>query len=86
MKLCLVTGASGFVGGHIAERLLHEGWKVRTVVRPSSRQDLLKQWGVELVEGDLTDDAITVERHAGNFPIPTGIACGHPTEPLGGAR
>lgn len=57
MKRCLVTGASGFVGGHVAERLIAEGWKVRTVVRPSSKQDLLKQWGVELVEGDLTDDA-----------------------------
>jgi 2-alkyl-3-oxoalkanoate reductase len=57
MKRCLVTGASGFVGGHIAERLIGEGWRVRTVVRPSSRQELLHQWGVELVEGDLTDDA-----------------------------
>lgn len=57
MKRCLVTGASGFVGGHIAERLIHEGWRVRTVVRPSSRQELLREWGVELVEGDLTDDS-----------------------------
>jgi nucleoside-diphosphate-sugar epimerase len=56
MKLCLVTGASGFVGGHIAERLIREGWRVRTVVRPSSRQELLREWGVERVEGDLTDD------------------------------
>ena len=57
MKRCLVTGAAGFVGSHIAERLIREGWKVRTVVRPSSRQGLLREWDVELVEGDLTDDA-----------------------------
>ncbi|HVJ81948.1 MAG TPA: NAD-dependent epimerase/dehydratase family protein [Planctomycetia bacterium] len=57
-KKILVTGASGFVGGHIAERLIAEGHKVRTVVRPLSEIDLLKQWGVELVTGDLTDDHV----------------------------
>jgi hypothetical protein len=35
--------------------------------------------------GDLTDDGFTAVRLDADFPIPTGIACGHRTEPLGGA-
>lgn len=33
----LVTGASGFIGSHLARRLLREGWEVTLVTRPSSR-------------------------------------------------
>lgn len=36
--------------------------------------------------GDLDDDGFTVVRLDADFPIPTGIACGHRTELLGGAR
>ena len=28
MKTCLVTGAAGFIGYHVAERWLNEGWRV----------------------------------------------------------
>jgi nucleoside-diphosphate-sugar epimerase len=55
MKLCLVTGATGFVGSHVAERFLAEGYRVRTIVRPSSDTGLVDRWGVEKVEGDVTD-------------------------------
>ncbi|MFO0948107.1 MAG: NAD-dependent epimerase/dehydratase family protein [Planctomycetota bacterium] len=53
--LILVTGATGFVGGHVAETLVAKGHRVRTIARPSSDVGLLKQWGVEICEGDLCD-------------------------------
>lgn len=36
MKTALVTGVSGYLGGHVARRLLAEGWQVLALVRPSS--------------------------------------------------
>lgn len=42
-----LTGASGFVGGHIAEAFLRDGWQVRAVVRPG--RDRLLPRGVEPV-------------------------------------
>jgi nucleoside-diphosphate-sugar epimerase len=54
-----VTGASGFVGGHLAERLRAAGWNVRALVRPTSDVALLRELGAELVHGGLDDvDAI----------------------------
>lgn len=52
MKPLLVTGASGFVGWHIARLLLNEGYKVRALVRKGSAVPGLP---VELFEGDLRD-------------------------------
>lgn len=51
----LVTGATGFLGSHIAERLIARGDAVRALVRPSSGTDFLKRLGVELVTGDVED-------------------------------
>ncbi len=51
----LVTGASGFVGGHLVERLKKEGVDVTAFVRKSSDATLLKEWGVSLAYGDLED-------------------------------
>lgn len=56
-QTALVTGASGFVGGHLVSRLAAEGWRVRALVRPTSHTQALRQLGVELHSGDLADAA-----------------------------
>jgi len=53
----MVTGATGFLGGHVAERLCQTGHHVRALVRKGSDSALLQSWGVELVEGDLGNEA-----------------------------
>ena len=52
MKPALVTGASGFLGWHVARVLLERGYHVRALVRSASRVDNLD---VESVPGDLRD-------------------------------
>ena len=53
----LLTGASGFLGGHIAEQLVQSGHSARALVRVTSRTGLLEKLGVSIVRGDLTDRA-----------------------------
>jgi 2-alkyl-3-oxoalkanoate reductase len=55
--MALVTGATGLLGSHLAERLIAQGDKVRALVRPGSRTDFLDALGVEIVRGDLTAPA-----------------------------
>jgi nucleoside-diphosphate-sugar epimerase len=57
VSLCLLTGASGFIGGRLAPRLLAQGYSVRCLVRPGSDTSALRRPGVELVLGDLEDPA-----------------------------
>jgi nucleoside-diphosphate-sugar epimerase len=52
--VCLVTGASGFIGGHLTRRLVAEGAAVRCFVRASSDTSLLERLDVEIASGDLT--------------------------------
>lgn len=62
MKPTLVTGASGFIGWHVARLLQVRGYKVRALVRPSSR---LRELDVEIVTGDLRDSGSLDRASAG---------------------
>jgi nucleoside-diphosphate-sugar epimerase len=53
----LVTGATGFTGGHLARRLAARGRKVRALVRDRSRGAGLEASGIELALGDIRDRA-----------------------------
>ena len=52
-----VTGAGGFLGSHLAERLISEGHHVRGLVRPSNVPGWLAERGAELRIGDVADRA-----------------------------
>jgi nucleoside-diphosphate-sugar epimerase len=51
----LVTGASGFVGGHLVDRLVDQGRGVRCLVRRSSKLKYVTHPGIEFVYGGLDD-------------------------------
>ena len=54
--LVFITGASGFIGGQIAERLLADGRRVRVLARRPLPE--LEKLGAEVVMGDLESPAV----------------------------
>ena len=58
-KLCLVTGASGYIGGRLIPDLLAKGYRVRVLARNARRlqeHSWVKQ--VEVIEGDAFDTKV----------------------------
>jgi dihydroflavonol-4-reductase len=53
----LVTGASGFLGSHVARQLVARGEKVRVLLRASSNNRAIADLPLEYVTGDLRDSA-----------------------------
>jgi uncharacterized protein YbjT (DUF2867 family) len=55
-RLVLVTGATGYIGGRLAPRLLEAGYRVRVLVRnPDRLRDVPWAGDVEIVRGDLLE-------------------------------
>jgi nucleoside-diphosphate-sugar epimerase len=55
----LVTGATGFIGGRLVERLLRDGCAVRVLVLPGEAVDARWEHALEIVRGDIADaDAV----------------------------
>ena len=61
MKKVLVTGADGFIGSHLSEMLLEQGYKVKAL----SQYNSFNYWGwledidrlneIEVINGDIRD-------------------------------
>lgn len=52
----LVTGGSGFVGGAIVKRLIHDGREVRALARSDAASDALARAGARPVRGNVLDE------------------------------
>jgi nucleoside-diphosphate-sugar epimerase len=53
----LVTGAAGFIGSHVVERLAVAGHSVRGMVRTAAQEETVRSLGAEPVRGDVTQPA-----------------------------
>ena len=53
----LVTGATGFTGGHLARTLLKRGYAVAALVRNPGKGEALRKDGIEIIAGDIVNAA-----------------------------
>ena len=56
-RLVVLTGATGFLGSHLAEALLADGWRVRAACRTASDRRWLADRPIEWRVSDLNDTA-----------------------------
>lgn len=56
MPTAFITGATGFVGRHVARVLLDRGWQLHALRRPGIRKFCLESPGLRWFEGDMKDE------------------------------
>ena len=57
-RRCLVTGANGFLGLNLVEQLTRQNWRVSALCKPRTDVQYLRQFPVELIEGDICDAGV----------------------------
>lgn len=59
--LIVVTGATGFIGGHLARALAASGHRVRATARETSNTTEIEADGIEIRRGSLLDESFAAE-------------------------
>lgn len=72
-RLALVTGATGYVGGHVVGELLSQGWAVRTLSRSRTKAEAM-EWGERIVPAGTTAGGGEVEVFEGDADSRNDIA------------
>ncbi len=54
MQNIFIAGASGFVGGHLIDALLKDGYRLRCLSRSEKAEKIFKEKGIGIVSGDIT--------------------------------
>lgn len=73
-KTVLVTGGAGFIGSHVADRFLAEGWEVTVLDDLSSGREENLASGVRFVRGDITTPEAASLVHEGRFDVMCHLA------------
>jgi dihydroflavonol-4-reductase len=75
MKTVLLTGANGFLGGHLCRELLGRGYAVRAFVRPDSDRRALDNLSLDVWQGDFRDvDNVRAATYGCDYVIHAGAA------------
>jgi nucleoside-diphosphate-sugar epimerase len=73
-----ITGASGYIGGSVALKLINTGSRVRGLVRTETNAALLSQLGIEPVVGDLNNTDLLIREAQAADGVINAASADHP--------